>query len=121
MEDKIKEAIEFLEKNGYEVYSPIIQEVDDSFDKWWNLYNKKRGRVKCEKKWKRMSRKDREACLAATPAYVNSIEEKVYQKDPFTYLNQRGWEDEIINPDRYERVQPDRDFAQKAARILMSD
>lgn len=66
------------------------------FETWWGMYDKKRGREKCEKKWAKMSSRDKAACIAATPAYVASTDEKRFRKDPYTYLNQKAWNDEII-------------------------
>lgn len=67
------------------------------FETWWGMYDKKRGREKCEKKWAKMSSRDKAACIAATPAYVASTAEKRFRKDPYTYLNQKAWNDEIID------------------------
>lgn len=122
MNEEIRAAIDLLTANDYDVTPrQTIEEIDESFELWWNMYEKKRGKEKCRKKWNRMSRKDREDCIRATPSYVQSIEEKIYQKDPFTYLNNRAWEDEII--DRYASHNDRNEyyFAQKAARILNSD
>lgn len=122
MEEKeIQQAIDLLLRNGYEVTPPqSLVEINNDFEKWWNIYNKKRGKEKCAKRWARMSKKDREACMAATPAYVRSIFEKQYQKDPFTYLNGRCWEDEIIDP--YDIQQQSAvTFAARAASILNAD
>ena len=73
-----------------------ILTVDDTFNKWWTLYDKKRGREKCLIKWKRMTGEEQFACIAATPAYVESTPDKTYRKDPLTYLNGKCWNDEII-------------------------
>ena len=69
----------------------------EDFETWWNLYQKKRGKDKSMKKWAKMSTKDRQACIAATPAYVASTPDVIYRKDPLTYLNGKCWNDEIIN------------------------
>lgn len=79
-----------------------IEVVCHDFDYWWNLYELKAGKEKCLQKWNKMSVKDREACIAATPAYVASTPDKQYRKRPLSYLNQKAWNDEIIirnNPD----------------------
>ena len=74
------------------------------FDLWWNLYDKKRGREKCLQKWQRLTESDRCACINATPDYVASTPDKQFRKDPLTYLNQKAWNDEIIN--RNANTQP---------------
>jgi hypothetical protein len=100
MEKIVKEAIALLEGLGYTVSRPdIVQERDNtpSFKDWWNLYDKKRGRKKAEAKWERLKDSDKRACYEATPAYVASVENKQFQKDPLTYLNGECWNDEIID------------------------
>lgn len=121
MEEEVQQAMNLLLSKGYEVIPPqSINLIDNEFEKWWNLYNKKRGKDKCYKRWLKLSQKDRRQCLLATPAYVNSITEKQYQKDPFTYLNGRCWEDEIINP-YGNSEQTSINLATKAATILSTD
>lgn len=120
MIDEIQQAIALLQKHGYEVLPPEREtQLNVEFENWWNLYNKKRGKVKCLRFWARMSKKDKADCIAATPAYVQSITDKQFQKDPFTYLNGRCWQDEIINP--YGEQQSAITFASKAAAILNAE
>lgn len=121
METKeIQQAISILQANGYEVIPPqSISSLNEEFERWWNIYDKKRGKPKCLKKWQRMSKKDRIACIEATPRYVASITSKFYQKDPFTYLNQRGWEDEIYT--EYDNEQQELGFARTAAAVFRAD
>lgn len=100
MEKIVKEAIALLEGLGYTVSRPdIVQKRDNtpSFKDWWDLYDKKRGRKKAEAKWERLKDSDKRACYEATPAYVASVENKQFQKDPLTYLNGECWNDEIID------------------------
>lgn len=122
--EKIQQAIALLESAGYEVIAPEATVVlNDEFEKWWSLYNKKRGKAKCQKKWSHMTKKDRAACIAATPRYVASITNKVYQKDPITYLNGKAWEDEIYT-EYDEPGQPQQrelTFAATARQVLESD
>ena len=52
MEKEIQQAIDLLLQNGYEVTpSQSVKEINDDFEQWWNLYNKKRGKDKCLKRW----------------------------------------------------------------------
>lgn len=77
--------------------SAIVKAAEEvAFDDWWTLYDKKCGRKDCEKKWNKLSLEEKEACLAATPAYVASTPDKQYRKNPLSYLNQKAWNDEII-------------------------
>lgn len=95
---KIKEAIQLLEDNGYKVTAPPKEVKDEyTFERAWNLYDKKVGcKAKLEKKWNSMSKKDRMAALAYIPAYVIATADKQFRKNFQTFLNQRAWEDEII-------------------------
>lgn len=88
-----------------------------SFEEWWEAYGKKRGRKKAEAKWNRLSLKDRQACMDATPAYVASTPDITFRKDPLTYLNGECWNDELIYRQDHEQQQSQR-LAAKAARIL---
>ena len=72
------------------------QYAKEDFEYWWDIYDKKRGKEKCMKKWEKLSVNERKACISATPAYVASTPEKAYRKDPLTYLNGKCWNDEII-------------------------
>ncbi len=98
MTDEIKQAILFLEDNGYKVTAPPKEVKDEyTFERAWNLYEKKVGcKAKLEKKWNSMSQKDRKAAIEYIPLYVISQPDKQFRKNFQTFLNQRGWEDEII-------------------------
>lgn len=67
-----------------------------TFDAFWDLYDKKRSRVKCEKKWKKISDDDRARIFEHVPLYKESEPIKQFRKDPLTYLNGECWNDEII-------------------------
>lgn len=98
MTDEIKQAIQLLEENGYKVTSPP-KEVKDgyTFARAWNMYDKKVGcKAKLENKWNSMSKADRKAAIEYIPLYVISQPNKQYRKNFQTFLNQRGWEDELI-------------------------
>lgn len=72
--------------------------VDEySFDKFWNLYDKKVGKDKAKKLYDCTTRKDREAIFEHIPLYKQSQPEKQYRKNPETYLRNHSWKDEVIN------------------------
>lgn len=121
MEKEIQKAITLLQNKGYEVIPPqSLEVINQDFEDWWNLYNKKVGRTKCLKKWQHMTKRDRQACIEATPKYVASITEKVYQKNPFTYLNNHGWEDEIYS-EYDEPTRQELTFARTATKVFEAD
>lgn len=98
MTEEIRQAIQLLEENGYKVTAPPKEVKDEyTFERAWNLYDKKVGcKEKLEKKWNSMSQKDRKAAIEYIPLYVLSQPDKKYRKNFQTFLNQRGWEDELI-------------------------
>lgn len=93
-----KEIVAYLINKGYKISSPPKQVNDEyTFTNAWNLYQKKVGcKDKLEKKWNSMSLKDRKAATEFIPSYVLSTPDKTYRKNFQTFLNQRGWEDELI-------------------------
>ena len=98
MTEEIKQAIQLLEDNGYKITAPPKEVKDEyTFERAWNLYEKKVGcKAKLGKKWNSMSLKDRKAAIEYIPSYVIATADKQYRKNFQTFLNQRGWEDEII-------------------------
>ena len=68
----------------------------NGFSIWWEMYGKKIDRGKCEKKWAKLSLEEKQACIAATPAYVASTPDLQYRRHPMTYLNNKSWENQII-------------------------
>lgn len=66
------------------------------FDTFWKTYAKSVAKDKCEAKWKTLSNKVREQIMQHLPAYVASTPVKRFRKDPYTYLNNKGWLDDII-------------------------
>ena len=97
-EELTEKIISILEAKGYKVTSPPKEVKDEyTFERAWNLYDKKVGcKAKLEKKWNSMSLKDRKAAIEYIPLYVISQSNKQFRKNFQTFLNQRGWEDELI-------------------------
>lgn len=90
--------IEVLKSKGYKITSPPKEVRDEyTFERAWDLYDKKVGnKEKLERKWNSMSKKDRKAAIEYIPSYVIATADKKYRKNFQTFLNQRGWEDELI-------------------------
>lgn len=95
---RIKEAIQLLKDNGYKVTAPPKEVKDEyTFERAWDLYDKKVGnKEKLERKWNSMSKKDRKAAIEYIPLYVISKPDKQFRKNFQTFLNQEGWNDELI-------------------------
>lgn len=70
--------------------------INIPFDVFWKTYAKSAAKEKCEAKWKSLSNKAREEIMQHLPAYVASTPVKKFRKDPMTYLNRKGWLDDII-------------------------
>jgi len=74
----------------------IKVEIFPTFEDFWNQYDKKVGKPKCQKLWKQIKQKDRESIVDHLDKYIPSTPDKAYRKNPETYLRNRGWEDEIL-------------------------
>ena len=124
MNEEIKKAIQLLEANGYEVKKKkieIVLEDPYTFEVAWNLYQKKVGpKDKLKAKWNKLSLRHRKSAIEYIPLYIQSQPDKQFRKNFQTFLNQRGWEDELIFKQSYEQ-QRAIDLTAKAARILGSD
>ena len=73
------------------------EEIDDRFDSFWNLYDKKDGSSKCKAKWNRLKESDKDIVFKTLPSYVLSTPDKQYRKNPLTWLNGEHWNDDIGN------------------------
>lgn len=66
-----------------------------SFEHFWEMYDKKEDRKKCERKWKQIADKDKAKILEILPAYIAWKKDKTFRKNPLTFLNSEAWNDEI--------------------------
>ena len=83
---KVKETKETIEKTN----------TIFSFDEFWETYNKKTGRVNCERIYARLKDKDYAKIKETLPIYLERVKDEKYKMNPQTYLNGRYWEDEIF-------------------------
>lgn len=129
LQDAFREGARYALTGKYykpaELFNQTIQDAvfegqNDSFEDWWQMYGKKRGKKKAKQKWDKLTKAQQVACLYATPDYVASTPDRTYRKDPLTYLNGECWNDEIILKQNHEQ-QRTNNLAAKAARILGSD
>ena len=67
-----------------------------SFEEFWDLYDKKIERKKCERAWQKLDPVTRQECILHVVNYVESTPDKRYRKNPFTYLFNESYYDEII-------------------------
>jgi len=89
----LDEIIVFLKKMKTEEKN--TNKVD--FEKFWNLYDKKRGdKEKVKNKWDSLSKKNQDLIMDYIPKYKSAQPDKTFRKDPSTFLNNKAWLDEII-------------------------
>lgn len=99
LDPKEEEVEEEVEEKG----EVKVKEELPAFELFWKLYDKKRDREKCEKKWSKLSKSDRDKIIQNLGKYIQSTPDKQYRKDPSTYLNNKSWENEVIEPQAKER------------------
>ena len=71
-------------------------ESNEDFEKFWNMYDLKKDKPKCIKKWNKLSKEDIKKIFDTLPDYIKSKPDKQYRGYPLTYLNGERWNDEII-------------------------
>ena len=81
-----------------------LKDMFDLFQNWWDLYDYKVSRDKCEKLFIKLSRKNIDLIMKHTADYVKTTTKvessgesfKPRRKMPTTYLYNKSWNDEII-------------------------
>jgi len=72
------------------------KDISSTFDKFWNLYDKKIALKKCRIAWNKINPELHESIFNHVGKYIVSTPDKSYRKNPLTYLNGEHWNDEII-------------------------
>lgn len=93
---KFFEAGILLAEAGRETTYSEVCDLNAPFDDFWNLYDKKVGRPKCEKLWSKLTMDERVSCLNYIPLYKQAQPEKCFRKNPETFLRNKSWNDELI-------------------------
>ena len=86
--------IKGLERN---VGNTTTSDNCNEFESFWLMYDKNVGKELSQKVWNSLTHSEKEAIMLSLPRYVESTPDKVYRKNPLTYLNGKHWEDEIVN------------------------
>ena len=73
-----------------------VKIIDTLFEEFWDLYDYKKSKDKAEKAWKTLNKEEKALALHHTPLYVKSTPDKQFRKHPTTYLNNKNFNDEII-------------------------
>lgn len=77
----------------------VLDEVnvrEQQFEWFWETYGKKVGKDIAKPKFMKLKDEDIVKILDHVPKYVASKPDKQFRKDPSTYINQKSWNDEII-------------------------
>ncbi len=90
------EIKDFCLDNLNQDFKKNIHQVE--FNKFWDMYGKKKKRKDCLDKWKRVPKKDKLIIFETLPKYIKSVDDKHYLSHPLTYLNGKCWDDEIDEP-----------------------
>lgn len=92
----------------------------NGFDFFWDSYDKKVGKPKCEKLWSKLTLEEKKACLDYIPLYKQAQPDKQYRKNPETFLRNKSWNDELIIRNNGTNTQPtiDEQRVSKLASIL---
>lgn len=70
----------------------------EQFEEWWNLYDKKKDKKLSYPKFKKCLKDHSfDQIMSGTRAYVKTIKDKQYQKDPKTFLNNQSYMNEYID------------------------
>jgi hypothetical protein len=90
---KQRESIDSIDKQYNN--KQITIELYPSFDDFWDLYNNKKDRDICVKKWNNLVQKEKEEIMQYLPAYIQSTPDKQFRKNPKTFLINKSWNNEI--------------------------
>lgn len=73
------------------------KDINIDFDFFWDYYDKKVGeKGKIKKKWDKLTDEERQKAFNFIESYKIVQPDKYYRKNPETFLNNKSWNDEII-------------------------
>ena len=76
----------------------INENINIDFEWFWNDYDKKVGdKQKLKKKWNKLTDEERQNAMNYLDLYKQSVPDKQFRKNPETFINNKSWNDEIIN------------------------
>ena len=68
---------------------------EKAFEMFWNLYDYKKDKPNTRKTFMNLSLTQMGKAIKGVKAYVDSTPDRTYRKFPRTWLNARGWENEV--------------------------
>jgi hypothetical protein len=94
----VKEEVKVEEK-----VEVIVKESIYDFSQFWTAYEKKGNKKTSEQRYSKIKESDRELIKSNVSKYVSSTPDKQFRKNAETWLNQEGWNDEVV--DKNKRVE----------------
>ena len=91
----LKQKLKQNTEDEYE-YVNEVNIINIEFEKFWNLYDKKVGKVVSIKLWNKLTDEERTLIIDYIPKYKLS-REKSKRRDPERFFTRRVWEDEIVD------------------------
>lgn len=79
------------------------------FAQFWDLYDKKADRAKCENKFIKLEISDIDLILLKVTSYVQNTPDVQFRKNPLTWLNGKCWLDDN-KPTNGKYIMTDKDF-----------
>jgi len=73
-----------------------VNNINLDFEFFWETYNKKVDRVKCEKVWNKLTLDEINKITLSVKKYVDANPDSQFRKNPLTYLNGKCFNDEIV-------------------------
>jgi hypothetical protein len=76
----------------------VNKDINIDFEWFWDDYDKKVGeKQKLKKKWNNLSDEERQNAMNYIDLYKQAVPDKQFRKNPETFINNKSWNDEIIN------------------------
>lgn len=96
-ESTSKAYAKHMETENETINETINNNINIDFDFFWTLYDKKVGvKEKLKSKWKKLTNEERQKAIDYIDLYKNAVPDKQFRKNPETFLNNKSWNDEII-------------------------
>jgi len=97
-ESTSKAYAEHMETETENITITINENINIDFEWFWVEYDKKIGdKQKLKKKWNKLTDEERQNAMNYIDLYKQSVPDKQFRKNPETFLNNKSWNDEIIN------------------------
>jgi len=66
------------------------------FNMFWSMYDKRVDEKNCRISFMRLTLEDMGKAINGVKSYIDSTPDKKYRKNPRTWINQKGWESEVV-------------------------